>query len=418
MDPVSHNLSDCPPTSATLPEIGNFSQVTFDRVRKFHEPGTDVTCYFTLSHLFQPRKNDWLGIFKVGWKTTREYFTFMWTPAPSEDGNAEKQIQFKAYYLPKDKEDYYQFCYVDQDGVVRGASIPFQFCREMEEMEEEEDILVVTTEEEARKTKEQSKKLVEEKLELKAKVLALEGDLSRLQDQVSSLQKDRAYHTGKVEALHAKLLASEEHHRRLEQENKVELEKQAPVSEQLQRVTEENEQLHSSLAAQKQGVLDMEQRLAQAQEQQQSAQERALALQQQLAQQQKENLLLLRRLETGNHSVIVRSMELDDLRAECQRKKEEIDELHSLLSEKQLSAPGSQNTQLYFPNPYREHRPSYPDSEEHQGPGSSSSGSSRSPGTRECPQCGQLFPERDLQVFNDHLLCHELDSDAPPLSRP
>ncbi|XP_075437126.1 calcium-binding and coiled-coil domain-containing protein 2 isoform X4 [Ascaphus truei] len=318
MDPVSHNLSDCPPTSATLPEIGNFSQVTFDRVRKFHEPGTDVTCYFTLSHLFQPRKNDWLGIFKVGWKTTREYFTFMWTPAPSEDGNAEKQIQFKAYYLPKDKEDYYQFCYVDQDGVVRGASIPFQFCREMEEMEEEEDILVVTTEEEARKTKEQSKKLVEEKLELKAKVLALEGDLSRLQDQVSSLQKDRAYHTGKVEALHAKLLASEEHHRRLEQENKVELEKQAPVSEQLQRVTEENEQLHSSLAAQKQGVLDMEQRLAQAQEQQQSAQERALALQQQLAQQQKENLLLLRRLETGNHSVIVRSMELDDLRAECQ----------------------------------------------------------------------------------------------------
>jgi len=46
---------------------------------------------------------------------------------------------FEAYYLPKDDE-YYQFCYVDQDGVVRGASIPFQF-----RAETEDDILVVTT---------------------------------------------------------------------------------------------------------------------------------------------------------------------------------------------------------------------------------------------------------------------------------
>lgn len=45
---------------------------------------------------------------------------------------------FSAYYLPKDDE-YYQFCYVDQDGVIRGASIPFQF-----RPENEEDILVVT----------------------------------------------------------------------------------------------------------------------------------------------------------------------------------------------------------------------------------------------------------------------------------
>lgn len=45
----------------------------------------------------------------------------------------------EAYYLPKDDE-YYQFCYVDQDGVVRGASVPFQF-----RAETEDDILVVTT---------------------------------------------------------------------------------------------------------------------------------------------------------------------------------------------------------------------------------------------------------------------------------
>lgn len=45
----------------------------------------------------------------------------------------------EAYYLPKDDE-YYQFCYIDQDGMVRGASVPFQF-----RAETEDDILVVTT---------------------------------------------------------------------------------------------------------------------------------------------------------------------------------------------------------------------------------------------------------------------------------
>lgn len=44
-----------------------------------------------------------------------------------------------AYYLPKDDE-YYQFCYVDQDGIVRGASVPFQF-----RVASEDDMLVVTT---------------------------------------------------------------------------------------------------------------------------------------------------------------------------------------------------------------------------------------------------------------------------------
>lgn len=46
---------------------------------------------------------------------------------------------FLAYYLPKDDE-YYQFCYVDQDGLIRGASVPFQF-----RAEAEDDMLIVTT---------------------------------------------------------------------------------------------------------------------------------------------------------------------------------------------------------------------------------------------------------------------------------
>ncbi|KAK2121842.1 Calcium-binding and coiled-coil domain-containing protein 2 [Saguinus oedipus] len=111
-------------------------------------PRHQLSCWITVISLgsslthFIPRGKDWIGIFRVGCKTTREYYTFMWVNLPIDLNNesAKQQgVQFKAYYLPKDDE-YYQFCYVDQDGVVRGASIPFQFWPE-----NEEDILVVTT---------------------------------------------------------------------------------------------------------------------------------------------------------------------------------------------------------------------------------------------------------------------------------
>lgn len=51
----------------------------------------------------------------------------------------KNHIPLPAYYLPKDAEDY-QFCYVDQDGKVRGTSAPFQF-----RSESEEDMLIVTS---------------------------------------------------------------------------------------------------------------------------------------------------------------------------------------------------------------------------------------------------------------------------------
>uniref|UniRef100_A0A2K5E722 Calcium-binding and coiled-coil domain-containing protein 2 n=1 Tax=Aotus nancymaae TaxID=37293 RepID=A0A2K5E722_AOTNA len=133
-----------PPTSAVLLDHCYFSQVIFNSVEKFYIPAGDVTCHCTFTQYFIPHLNDWIGIFRVGWKTTREYYTFMWVNLPIDLNNKsakQQEVQFKAYYLPKDDE-YYQFCYVDQDGMVWGASIPFQFCPE-----NEEDILVVTTQE-------------------------------------------------------------------------------------------------------------------------------------------------------------------------------------------------------------------------------------------------------------------------------
>lgn len=54
-----------PPTSAVLLDHCHFSQVIFNSVEKFYVPGGDVTCYYTLTQQFTPRRKDWIGIFRV-----------------------------------------------------------------------------------------------------------------------------------------------------------------------------------------------------------------------------------------------------------------------------------------------------------------------------------------------------------------
>ncbi|XP_055432093.1 calcium-binding and coiled-coil domain-containing protein 2 isoform X5 [Bubalus kerabau] len=179
---------DDPPTSAVLLDHCHFSQVIFNSVEKFYIPGGDITCYYTLTQHFIPRRKDWIGIFRVGWKTTREYYTFMWVTLPvdlNSESAKQQEVQFKAYYLPKDDE-YYQFCYVDQDGVVRGASIPFQF-----RPENEEDILVVTTQGEVEEIEQHNKELCKENRELKDSCVSLQKQNSDMQATLQKKQRSQ-----------------------------------------------------------------------------------------------------------------------------------------------------------------------------------------------------------------------------------
>eukprot|EP00069_Balaena_mysticetus_P016437 bmy_09800T0 len=176
-----------PPTSAVLLDHCHFSQVIFNSVEKFYVPGGDITCYYTLTQHFIPRRKDWIGIFRVGWKTTREYYTFMWVTLPvdlNSKSAKQQEVQFKAYYLPKDDE-YYQFCYVDQDGVVRGASIPFQF-----RPENEEDILVVTTQGEVEEIEQHNKELCKENKQLKDSCVGLQKQNSDTQAELQRKQEE------------------------------------------------------------------------------------------------------------------------------------------------------------------------------------------------------------------------------------
>ncbi|XP_010225586.1 PREDICTED: calcium-binding and coiled-coil domain-containing protein 2 [Tinamus guttatus] len=239
--------SDEPPTSAVLLDNCHFSQVIFNNVEKFYVPGGDVTCYYTLTNNIAPRGKDWVGIFRVGWKTTREYYTFMWAPLPSGVSDhmvVQQQIQFKAYYLPKDDE-YYQFCYVDQDGVVRGASVPFQF-----RAETEDDILVVTTQGEVEEIELQNKNLLKENEELKESCASLQKQNMDLQEQLRKTQElQNSFESLKsnTEKVEQELNSLKEENKHLKELTKCEEAELHQLKEQIQKVTSEKEHLETRL---------------------------------------------------------------------------------------------------------------------------------------------------------------------------
>ncbi|XP_028836810.1 tax1-binding protein 1 homolog B isoform X7 [Denticeps clupeoides] len=137
-------------------ETSNYAHVIFQNVGKSYLPNAALECHYTLTQFIKPHQKDWVGIFKVGWSTARDYYTFLWSPLPEEytEGTAiNRSVVFQGYYVPNDDGEFYQFCYVTHKGEIRGASTPFQFRAntptedELLAVEDENnsDILVVTT---------------------------------------------------------------------------------------------------------------------------------------------------------------------------------------------------------------------------------------------------------------------------------
>ncbi|XP_043073589.1 tax1-binding protein 1 homolog A [Puntigrus tetrazona] len=137
-------------------ETSNFAHVIFQNVGKSFLPQAALECHYTLTPFITPHPKDWVGIFKVGWSSARDYYTFLWSPMPEnyiEGSTVHRTIIFQGYYVPRSDGEFYQFCYVTHTGEIRGASTPFQFRsatptgEELLTVEDDgnSDILVVTT---------------------------------------------------------------------------------------------------------------------------------------------------------------------------------------------------------------------------------------------------------------------------------
>ncbi|XP_070691079.1 tax1-binding protein 1 homolog B isoform X1 [Pempheris klunzingeri] len=180
-------------------DTSNFAHVIFQNVGKSYLPHAALECHYTLTQFIKPHPKDWVGIFKVGWSTARDYYTFLWSPLPENyvEGTAvNRTVVFQGYYVPNDDGEFYQFCYVTHKGEIRGASTPFLFRAnspsedELLTVEDEcnSDILVVTTK--AGFLEQKMEEAQREKEELVRNMARLQQEKEQLEAGKESLQKE------------------------------------------------------------------------------------------------------------------------------------------------------------------------------------------------------------------------------------
>ncbi|XP_062893742.1 tax1-binding protein 1 homolog B-like isoform X2 [Mobula hypostoma] len=234
-----------------------FAQVIFVNVEKQYTTDVAVKCNYTLTPRITPHKNDWIGIFKVGWSTARDYHTFVWAPLPKQAGQVERQQQvtFEAYYLPKDDNDFYQFCYVTQKGEIRGASTPFGFrlanhgVPDHSEGDSSQEMLIITTQEKLEETEREKDELRENNQMLTTENTELRGKIKELETQAVREREENSA------ALKKAVLELEEQVREQKLKSELELKARSEKEEQLRTILTEKEVACLNVQAEKQDLL-------------------------------------------------------------------------------------------------------------------------------------------------------------------
>ncbi|MCJ8741922.1 hypothetical protein PDJAM_G00076320 [Pangasius djambal] len=105
-------------------------KVEFQNVGSSYFPQSRVECHYSISSQHSWASSDWIGLFKVGWSSVRNYHTFVWALAPAnykEGTDVNCCVHFQACYLPGPSAEQYQFVYVDGKGDVCSRSSAFTF---------------------------------------------------------------------------------------------------------------------------------------------------------------------------------------------------------------------------------------------------------------------------------------------------
>jgi chromosome segregation ATPase len=104
--------------------------VCFIDVPGGYKPGESVEVRYRMSGEVATHRRDWVGLFKVGWTSMRDYYTFEWSMNKDEQQSVDEDVRmvvFNGSRLPPEDGNFYQFCFVSYNSGVKGASRPFQF---------------------------------------------------------------------------------------------------------------------------------------------------------------------------------------------------------------------------------------------------------------------------------------------------
>ncbi len=189
-------------------------KVAFVSVPGAYKTGENVLVRYGVDNNFVTTSRDWVGLFCVGWTSNRDYYTFEWIEGgvrkPSEEEEKTVcQVKFSGSRLPPEDGHFYQFCYVTSNGVIKGASRPFQFVKtvssdciedldDLVEVNEEDSLVFLRTRHETQLSELQKKvvHLTTANETVEATFVTVKSDLNELQDKCDKV-------TGQFEASQA-----------------------------------------------------------------------------------------------------------------------------------------------------------------------------------------------------------------------
>lgn len=178
-----------------------FAGVIFHNVQDTYIPGKDIRCCYSIKPSVSTTANDWIGLYKVGWQSPKEYLCYEYSPVlESISLTASLSIQnyvvFRGSKLPSEECEFYQFCYVTSSGEIRGASYPFQISfmkpGELEICSEEGDESLLIVNNRTTLLEDSLAKTYGENAELKASKEKIEADCLKLQDMILKLEAKKA----------------------------------------------------------------------------------------------------------------------------------------------------------------------------------------------------------------------------------
>ncbi|OWF43030.1 tax1-binding protein 1 homolog [Mizuhopecten yessoensis] len=186
-----------------------FAMVVFHNIPETYPADAHIQCAYTITSDLVPTSYDWVGLYKVGWMSIKDYHYYEWAVISKnyEIGKeADSAVLFPAHKMPDDDGEFYQFCYVTSSGQIRGASTPFQFKKPsaddyVEEEDNDTDMLII-----------RSKSVVlEERLKL------MEEDKARLEQLQEDMGKETDGLVQKLSDLDRQLIEAQKECHHLEE---------------------------------------------------------------------------------------------------------------------------------------------------------------------------------------------------------
>ena len=68
--------------SGSFQKPTSFSHVRFVCIPETYTAGADVQCSFVVTEDLAISSRDWVGLYKVGWRSSSDYFYYEWSPVP------------------------------------------------------------------------------------------------------------------------------------------------------------------------------------------------------------------------------------------------------------------------------------------------------------------------------------------------